>query len=70
LKISFNRQQLDNQIKEMKKHMTIYFPANTWQCKCNKYEGGKFLLHLKVNQQVIIKYLQEEIKNAFSTIFK
>jgi len=29
LKISFNRQQLDNQIKEMKKHMTIYFPANT-----------------------------------------
>jgi len=25
LKISFNRQQLDNQIKEMKKHMTIFF---------------------------------------------
>jgi len=25
LKISFNRQQLDSQIKEMKKHMTKFF---------------------------------------------
>jgi len=25
LKISFNRQQLDNQIKEMKKHMPFFF---------------------------------------------
>jgi len=25
LKISFNRQQLDNQIKDMKKHMTKIF---------------------------------------------
>jgi len=70
LKVSFNKQQLDNQIKEMKKHMTIFFPASTWQCKCNKYEGRKSLIHLKVNQQVIIKYLQEEIKDTFSIVLK
>jgi len=68
LKFSFNKQQLDNQIKEMKKHMT--FSVSTWQCKCNKYEGRKSLIHLKVNQQVIIKYLQEELKNTFFTVLK
>jgi len=56
LKISFNRQQLDNEIKEMKNGMTksffFFLSASTWQHKCIKYEGNLYKIFTRRNKKI------------------